>query len=113
MSDGIIIAFVIWAVCGAAFIVLGVWEYFSKAENPKSFSFWANAEQFKVKDVKKYNRAVAKLWMVFGTVFILLGLPMFGGQNSPWIMLSIIGTMFEAIAAMAVYTLVIERKYKL
>ena len=43
---------------------------------------------FEVKDRKKYNAAVGKLFSVFGIVFILLGLPLLAGQNSPWIFLS-------------------------
>lgn len=41
-----------------------------------------------------------------------LGLPLLKGQNSPLILLSIIGVMAEAIAAMAVYETVIEKKYR-
>ena len=43
---------------------------------------------FEVKDRKKYNAAVGKLFSVFGLVFILFGLPLLAGQNSPWIFLS-------------------------
>lgn len=37
---------------------------------------------------------------------------MLGGQNSPWIILSILGVMIETIITMAVYTLVITKKYR-
>jgi len=62
--------------------------------------------------VKKYNGAVSKLFIGYGIVFILLGLPMLSGQNSPWIILSIGGIMAESIAAMVIYTVVIEKKYR-
>lgn len=74
--------------------------------------FWANAKVFEVSDVKKYNRAVAKLFGAFGIVLIVLGLPLLAGQNSAWAMLSIVGVMMESIAAMVVYTVVIEKKYR-
>lgn len=78
----------------------------------KKWVFWANASKFVVTDVKKYNGEVGKLFIGYGIVFILLGLPMLAGQNSPWIILSIGGIMAESIAAMVIYTVVIEKKYR-
>ncbi len=37
---------------------------------------------------------------------------MLAGQNSPWIAVTILGAMLESIAAMIVYSVVIEKKYK-
>lgn len=65
-----------------------------------------------VTDVKKYNGAVGKLFIGYGIVFILLGLPILMGQNSPWIILSIGGIMVESIGVMIIYTVVIEKKYR-
>lgn len=108
---GRFIGFVIWLVFCVAFIIWGIYCCFSKADKP--FGFWANAEQFKVKNVKGYNKALGKLFIVFGIVTGALGLPiLFGGQNSPLILLSVVGMMFEVIVIMAVYTLAIEKKYK-
>ena len=42
----------------------------------------------------------------------MLGLPLLEGQGSPLVMFSVIGVMIETIVAMAVYTLVIEEKYR-
>ncbi len=106
--SGRILGFIVWAAVGAALILAGVCTWFSR----KPVGFWANAEMFEVSDVRGYNRAMAKLLWGFGTVFILLGLPLLAGQNSPWILLSVLGCMLEVIAAMAVYTLGIEKKYR-
>lgn len=103
-------AFIIWMVMGLVFVGMGIYEYFSKRET--AFGFWANAGTLPIADVKAYNRAMGKLWFVFGVVFILLGLPLLAGQNSPYILLSTIGVLLEAIAAMIVYVLKIEGKYK-
>ncbi len=103
-----IVAFIIWAVIGLFFVGIGIYCFFAK----KPMGFWANAETFKVENVDRYNRAVGKMWIVYGIVFILLGLPIFKGQNSPLIMFSVIGVMVESIAMMIVYTVVIEKKYK-
>lgn len=105
---GQIIGFIIWGFMGLIFICLGVYSLFSK----KPMGFWANAQMFEVTDIKKYNSAVAKLFCGFGFVFILLGLPLLAGQNSAWILLSVLGVMLEVIAMMVIYVTVIEKKYK-
>lgn len=103
-----IIGFAIWGMVGVLFICIGIYALCSK----KPVGFWANAEMFEVTDIKKYNHAVAKLFCVFGIVVILLGTPLLLGQNSVWILLSVVGLLVESIVAMAVYSLVIEKKYK-
>ncbi len=106
----LMLAFIIWAVLGLAFVGLGIYDILSKKE--VAFGFWANAKTFEVKDVKAYNKALGILWIVFGVVFILIGLPMLGGTNSAGIIITILGTMFEVIAAMVIYITVIEKKYR-
>ena len=99
--------FGIWCAMGVFFIALGIYALFS----PKAVGFWANARMFPVTDVKKYNRAMFRLFSVTGIIFVLLGLPLLM-ENSAWILLSCVGVVAEMIAAMIVYTSVIERKYK-
>lgn len=106
--DGNTIGFVIWSVIGGMFICFGIYTYFSKTP----MGFWVNAKLFEVSDIKNYNHAVAKLFCIFGIVLIVLGIPLLAGQNSAWILISVVGLMIESIIAMAVYSLVIERKYK-
>ena len=100
--------FIVWSIVGCLFIGVGIYSFFAK----KSMGFWANAEMFQVTDIKKYNGAVAKLFCVHGIVFIALGFPLLSGQNSAWILFSVLGVMIESITAMIVYTTVIEKKYK-
>lgn len=103
--------FVIWVIVGAAFIGLGIFCFFNKKST--AFGFWANAKMFEVEDVRGYNRALGKLWCVYGAGFILLGLPLINaGQNSPLILLSTIGVMAETIFIMGIYILKIEKKYR-
>ncbi len=106
--SGNIIGFIIWCIMGVLFIGLGIFAFTAK----KAVGFWANAKMFEVTDVKKYNKACGILWCVFGFVFIALGLPMLAGQNSPMILLSVIGVMAEVIVLMVVYSQVIEKKYR-
>ena len=105
---GSILGFLIWSAVGCLMIGLGIYAFFVKMP----MGFWANAEMFQVTDVKKYNRAVGKLFCAFGVVFVFLGLPMLLAENDAWILLSVLGVAAEAIAAMIIYTTVIERKYK-
>lgn len=101
------VGFIIWALVGAVIIVIGIMDLFSK----KPVGFWANVETMKVNDVKGYNRATGILFMVYGVIFILLGLPLLAGQNSPLVLLSIIGVVFETIMLMAIYSVCIVKKY--
>ena len=80
-------AFVIWLLMSIAFVILGIYASVSKKE--VAFGFWANADTFSVNDIRAYNCAVGKLWIVFGIVFAFLGLPLLKGQNNPFIILSI------------------------
>ena len=99
--------FMICVIVGCFFIGLGILSFFAKT----AVGFWSNTKMFEVNDVKRYNRAVGKLWCAFGIVFILLSLPMLDGQNSPLIMISILGIVIEVLVLMVIYTQVIEKKY--
>ena len=105
---GSVAGFVIWAIVGAFIIGIGIFAFFSK----KTIGFWANAKPIAVKDLKRYNHAVGKLFIAYGLIFIALGTPMLMGQNTPYILLSMVGVMVESIAAMIIYTLCIEKKYR-
>lgn len=105
-----LMAFIIWAIMGVLFIAMGIYDLNSKKAKP--FGFWANVEVLSIEDVKGYNRALGILWCVYGTLFTLIGLPLLDGQNSGLIIISILGAMIISIAAMVVYVVVIEPKYR-
>ena len=111
MGEGFI-AFIIWAILGALFIVMGIYNMNSKKSKP--FGFWANAEVGLIEDVKGYNRALGILWCVYGVLFIFIGLPLLNldDKNTELIMIPMLGAMLISIGAMAVYTVVIESKYR-
>ena len=102
-----LLGFVMWCAVGGFFLGMAVYGWFAK----KPVGFWANTEMFEVTDVRKYNRELARLFCVFGVVMIGLGIPILVGDPA-WIMLSVVGVMAETIAAMVVYCLVIEKKYR-
>ena len=103
-------AFIIWAIIGVLIIIMGIYDMKSKKTKP--FGFWANADVIPVEDVKGYNRALGKLWCVYGVLFILIGLPLLDKQDSGLIIITMLGTLFISIAAMIVYVVGIEAKYR-
>lgn len=103
-------AFGVWLAVSAAFIVLGIYFFFSK--KAAAFGFWANAKVFAVEDVRGYNRALGMLWCGFGIAFALLGIPLLPGQNTGYITITILGSLLEAITVMIIYVTVIEKKYR-
>ena len=68
--DRNLLLFLAWCAGGLFFEGLAGYLWFCK--KPVSFS----AQTPEVTDVKGYNRAVAKLYMAYGGVFVLLGLPL-------------------------------------
>lgn len=108
--EGTAIAFIIWESIGAVIVLGGIYTMHSKRTRP--FGFWANAEVFEVKEVKAYNKDLGKLWIVFGILFALLGMPFLAGQNSGYVAITILGTMILAVFTMAVYVIKIEGKHR-
>ena len=105
-----VMAFIIWAIIGLLFILMGI--YCIKSKKEKTFGFWANTEVISVRDVKGYNRALGILWCVYGVLFTVIGLPLLSGQNSGLMIVTMLGTMFISIGAMVVYVVGIEGKYR-
>ena len=104
--------FIIWTLLGMFFIGEGIYCIKSKKEVP--IGFWTNGKtpQIEEKNIKAYNKALGKLWCVYGLFFILLGVPLLGNQNSPLIIITSIGSILQVIILIAVYTIKIEGKYR-
>ena len=103
-----IIGFMIWTLCSCIFFVIGIISWNSK----KEVGFFTGVKPNQMKDTKAYNRAVAKIWLVFGVLFELLGIPfLFFEQNSPIFLLSVVGTMFLVIGICIAY-MIVESKYR-
>ena len=106
--NGSIIGFIIWVIVGFCIIGMGISSFFSK----KTAGFWANIKTMPVNDVTRYNHAIGKLFILYGVIFIVLGMPLVSDQNTPYILLSVLGVVIETIAIMAIYSLFIEKKYR-
>ncbi len=77
----------------------------------KTIGLSGKKNMFEVTDTKKFNHAMSKLYAAHGIVFIFLGLPLLTGYRK-WIILPAAGVVVETIVFMAVYSLVIKKKYK-
>ena len=108
MGTGAMTGFILWLIVGCLLTALGIGAFFAK----KEVGFFNNVKPLPMRDVKAYNRAVGKLLIIYGIVFMALGLPLLAGQNSALLLLSILGVVAETIGAMAVYILVIQNKYE-
>lgn len=105
MTEGVW-ALLLWEACAVLFAGIGIFSFLSH----KPVGFFANAKPPEIRDVKAYNRAVGRLWLVFAVVFALLGIPLLW-PDSPLVLLGIIGLMWAIIVVIIVY-LRIEQKYK-
>ena len=101
--------YVIWLM--ASIVFLGLAGYARAAHRP--VRFWNVTKDIQVRDIHKYNRAVARMWTVFAAVVAVIGLPLlFAGQNSAWAVIPILGGMASAIALMVLYS-GIEKTYRI
>ena len=102
-------AFIIWSVAAIVFLSVGIKSWNEK----KEAGFFTGAKPPKMRDVKAYNHAVAKIWFVVALLFECIGIPLiFIQQNSPWTFVIVGAALILIIAMMVVYTKV-EDKYKL
>lgn len=73
-------SFIIISIVAGVFVLIGRAAWNQKDEA----GFYSFAKPPKMKDVKAYNHAVAKIWFVFAGVLEILGiLSLFIRQNSP------------------------------
>lgn len=105
-----IMGFVIWVICGLLFVGIGIYDYMSK----KQVGFWANFDVPEVEDVIGFNKAVGRLFITYGVVFILIGIPLIPSifyKNMLLVFIPIIGTIFETIWLMVYFVMKIEKDY--
>ncbi|MDO5145821.1 MAG: hypothetical protein Q4D60_02350 [Eubacteriales bacterium] len=101
-------AFIIWTLTAAIFVCIGISTRKSETEN----GFFTFVPPKKMKDVKAYNHAVARLWLVFAALLEMLGLPvLFLEQNSGVFVFTILGVVVLVLCLMISY-LKIEQKYR-
>ena len=100
--------FFIWTLITLIFVYIGI--TIRKSNIPVNLFSFGDAP--KVKDIKGYNKAVSNLWLVFTLLFEMIGISLlFIKQNSPFIILIVLGVVFLVIGMMVTYTK-IESKYR-
>ena len=101
-----IFGLITWSSVTILIIGIGIWSWKSK----KPAGFYAGVEPPKVKNVRKYNHAVAFMWFAYAILFELLGLPfLFQKQNSPMFILTILGVVAITIALVIVYNRILAK----
>ena len=100
------IGFVIWSVIAVMILVIGVLTWHSK----QPAGFFTGVTPPKVRDVQKYNHAVAVLWFVYAALFELLGIPfLFLKQNAAGFLPVILGVVVITIALPVAYHRILLR----
>ena len=101
-------AFIIWTIISIVFVYIGITT--RKSNIPVNLFSFGDAP--KVKDIKGYNKAVSNLWLVFTLLFEMIGISLlFIKQNSPFVVLIVLGVVFLVIGMMVAY-IKIESKYR-
>ncbi|MBQ6678749.1 MAG: hypothetical protein IJM76_01885 [Lachnospiraceae bacterium] len=103
------IGFIIWSLIALLIAGIGIISWRSK----KAVGFFTGAKAPEVKDVKKYNHAVAVLWWVYALLLEALGIPLlFLKQNSAGFILPVFGVVAITIALAVTYTFILSKHSK-
>lgn len=101
-------AFIIWTIISIVFAYIGI----TTRRSSIPVNLFTFSDVPKVNDVKGYNRAVSNLWLVFTVLFEMIGISLlFIKQNSPFVVLILLGVVFLVIGMMVAY-IKIESKYR-
>lgn len=100
--------FIIWTIISIVFEYIGI----TTRRSSIPVNLFTFSDVPKVNDVKGYNRAVSNLWLVFTVLFEMIGISLlFIKQNSPFVVLIVLGVVFLVIGMMMAY-IKIESKYR-
>lgn len=102
-------AILLWSACSLIILIYGIFAFFSK----KAYGFWANGKDpVEVIDVKSYNHALGRLFIVYAVLLELLGIPLLTPERKLLIALVTgLGTGIVTIAMVTWYVIKIEQKY--
>ena len=103
-----LVGFIVWTLITLVFVYIGI--TIRNSNIPVNLFTFGDIP--KVNDIKGYNKAVSNLWLVFTILFELIGVSLlFIKQNSPLVILIVLGVVLLVIGMMVIYTK-IESKYK-
>ena len=108
-----IAGFIILCLIGCIFIGRGIYSLLSK--KPMGFNlnlrFFVALDIKTVTDIKKYNRAVACLYIAYGVGWILLCVPML--LNIAWALFSMVGVLVLTVITLSIDSNFIVKKYRI
>ena len=100
--------FILWTLITLVFVYIGITT--RKSNIPVNLFTFGDVP--KVNDIKRYNKAGSNLWLVFTLLFEMIGISLlFIKQNSPFVVLIVLGVVFLVIGMMVAY-IKIESKYR-
>lgn len=103
------IAFAIWSIVALVFMVIAISSW--NSNEVVGFFNVGKAPDIPKCNIVAYNHSVAIIWIVFSTVLEILGIPLLlFEQNSPFFIVTILGTIFLLIGIIIAY-LKVEKHY--
>jgi len=103
-----VIGFIIWSAITLIFIVLAVLAWRSE----KPIGFFAGVKPPEVRDIRKYNRGVAILWVCYALLFEGIGVIFLFPENHKVLMvLPLLGIPAISIGLVVAYQAIL-RRYK-
>ena len=101
-------AFALWCAVSCVMIVIGIMDI----RSDKPAGFWANVDMTDdIENVKAYNLAVGRMFIIYGIVLIVFGLPLLQEKPGVMIILTMMGTVFSTLVLMVVYMVFIHPKF--
>lgn len=101
--------FFVWTAVTILYLFIGIITCNSK----KTAGFFTGVKPPTVKDVNKFNHAVAKIWFVYAIIFELFGIPfLWISEDSIYGILIALFVMLWALGLIITY-LVVEQRYKM
>lgn len=100
---------IIFWFCALIFIGIGIYAY--KRKSPMNFWSTSTVDKCEINDISSYNRANAIMWIVYGLIFICIGIIGFIGHVDIAGYLALIVTFFGIPILIFIYSR-IYKKYK-
>ena len=103
-----IIGFIIWSIVTVIFLGIGI----SCRKSNEAVGFFTGCKPPVGEDVKRYNKAVSKLWFVSAGIYEVMGVPLLFLEQNSLLFIPIIFAVVIGLIVMMVAYLRIEAKYK-
>ena len=103
-----IIGFIIWSIVTVIFLGIGI----SCRKSNEAVGFFTGCKPPVVEDVKRYNKAVSKLWFISAGAYEVIGVPLLFLEQNSLLFIPIIFAVVIGLIVMMVAYLKIEAKYK-